>query len=130
MKNKKLLKIITIFISIFYIFSVFSFIQASSIGDITSGADDFISTGDANKNQPISDGELKGLTDSLYNILLIIGVVVAAIVGIILGIQFITGSVEQKSKIKESLMPYIVGCVVIFGAFGIWKLAIIILRNI
>lgn len=129
MKNKKLLKIITIFISIFYIFSVFSFARASSIGDITGKADDFISTGEG-QTAPISDSELKGLTDSLYNILLIIGVVVAAIVGIILGIQFITGSVEQKSKIKESLMPYIVGCIVIFGAFGIWKLAIIILRNI
>lgn len=129
MKNKKLLKIITIFVSIFYIFSVFSFAEATTIGNIGAGADDFISTGE-NQTAPISDSSLKSLTDSLYNILLIIGVVVAAIVGIVLGIQFITGSVEQKSKIKESLMPYIVGCVVIFGAFGIWKLAVIILRNI
>ena len=129
MKNKKLLKIITIFISIFYIFSIFSFAQATTIGNITTGADSFITTGEG-QTAPISDSDLKSLTDSLYNILLIIGVVVAAIVGIILCIQFITGSVDQKSKIKESLIPYIVGCIVIFGAFGIWKLAIIVLRQI
>ena len=44
------------------------------------------------------------------------------IVGVVLGIQFITGSVEAKSKVKESLIPYFTGCVVIFGAFGILNL--------
>ena len=40
------------------------------------------------------------------------------------------GSVEQKAKVKDSLVPYIVGCTVIFGAFGIWKLVVTILRGI
>ena len=40
------------------------------------------------------------------------------------------GSVEQKAKVKDSLVPYIVGCIVIFGAFGIWKLVIQILNNL
>ena len=70
------------------------------------------------------------LSDTLYNILFTIGVVVAAIFGIIIGIQFVTGSVEQKAKVKETLIPYFVGCFVIFGAFGIWKLVITILRVI
>ena len=70
------------------------------------------------------------LLDTLYNTLLIIGIAVAVIVGIILGIQFITGSVEQKSKIKESLIPYFVGCAVIFGALGIWKLVITIFSSL
>ena len=48
--------------------------------------------------------------------------------GAILGIQFITGSVEQKAKVKDSLIPFIVGCVAIFGAFGIWKLVITLLK--
>lgn len=40
------------------------------------------------------------------------------------------GSVEQKAKVKDSLLPYIIGCIVIFGAFGIWKLVLTILENI
>ena len=51
-------------------------------------------------------------------------------IGIILGIQFMTGSVEQKAKVKDALVPYIAGCIIIFGAFGIWKLVVTILRGI
>ena len=32
-----------------------------------------------------------------------------------------TGSIEGKAKIKEALVPYIIGCIVVFGAFFIWK---------
>ncbi len=40
------------------------------------------------------------------------------------------GSVEQKAKVKDSLVPYIVGCIVIFGAFGIWKLVLTLLESV
>ena len=46
---------------------------------------------------------------------------VAVIIGAIIGVQFITGSIEGKAKIKEALVPYIIGCIVVFGAFFIWK---------
>ena len=40
------------------------------------------------------------------------------------------GSVDQKAKVKDSLIQYIVGCIVIFGAFGIWKIVLTILENV
>ena len=77
----------------------------------------------------INDTKLKEGSDLLFNSLLTIGTVAAVIVGAVLGIQFMVGSVEQKAKIKDSLIPYVAGCIVIFGAFGIWKLVITILNN-
>ena len=38
-------------------------------------------------------------------------------------------SVEEQAKIKELLVPYVAGCIVIFGAFGIWKLAVNIFKG-
>ena len=58
------------------------------------------------------------------------GLILAIIIGMVLGIQFMIGSIEQKAKVKDSLVPYIVGCVVIFGAFGIWKLVLTILEGV
>lgn len=113
---------------IFLIICSINTVQAISFTNIINGADEFINLGD--DSTPISGDELKGLSDSIYNVLLIIGTIIAVIVGAILGIQFITGSVEQKSKVKETLIPYFVGCAVIFGAFGIWKLVIEILRQV
>lgn len=46
------------------------------------------------------------------------------IVGTILGIQFMIASAEEKAKVKETLVPYIVGCIVIFGAFTIWSIVV------
>lgn len=46
------------------------------------------------------------------------------IVGIIIGIQFMVASAEDKAKVKEALVPYVVGCIVIFGAFTIWSIAV------
>lgn len=40
------------------------------------------------------------------------------------------GGIEEQAKIKETLIPYIVGCIVIFGAFGIWKLAVSIMTEV
>lgn len=34
------------------------------------------------------------------------------------------GGAEGQAKVKEMLIPFVVGCVIVFGGFGFWKLAI------
>lgn len=116
------------FILIIFILMICSthIVQATTISNIIQGADGFITNGSS--SDMIAGDKIKNLSDIIYNVLLILGTVIAVIVGSLLGIQFITGSVEQKAKVKDSLIPFVIGCVVIFGAFGIWKLVITILR--
>lgn len=66
---------------------------------------------------------MKTTMDDLYNLFLMAGIVIAVIIGAFLGIKFMTEGVEGKAKIKEALIPFCIGCVVIFGGFGIWKVA-------
>lgn len=73
--------------------------------------------------------ELKQTSDFIFNLLLAFAMIAAVVVGLILGIQFMISSVEEKAKVKEALVPYVVSCVVIFGAFGIWQLAVTILST-
>lgn len=116
------------FILIIFILMICSthIVQATTISNIIQGADGFITNGSS--SDMIAGDKIKNLSDIIYNVLLILGTVIAVIVGSVLGIQFITGSVEQKAKVKDSLIPFVIGCIVIFGAFGIWKLVITILR--
>ena len=129
---KKIVKdmwIITItFFCIFFLIS--SNTYATSISDIFTKADEFITMGQSGTVATISENSMQEMSRLLYNVLLIIGIVIAVILGIIIGIKFMTGSVEEKAKVKETLIAYIAGCVVIFGAFGIWKLMINIFSNI
>ena len=58
---------------------------------------------DGNKNIINEDG-LKSTSDKIYNILTISGMIIAVIVGTILGIKFMVSSIEEKAKIKEILI--------------------------
>lgn len=126
-------KVTVFFIIIIVILSTISSFNykiyaTDTVDSVMEGAQDFLNKGKDGLGQ-IDDGTLQSTSDFIFNLLLAIALVVAVIIGIVIGIQFMTASVEEKAKVKESLMPYVVGCVVVFGAFGIWKLAITILSN-
>lgn len=98
--------------------------------DIIGGAEGFIQTGEANANDKIGEDDLKVLSNTIYNILLVVGIVAAVIVGLIMGIKFMLGSLEEKAEIKTMIIPYIIGCIVVFGAFAIWKIVVDILQSV
>lgn len=97
------------------------------IDDVLNDGESFINSGNEEK---INITELQSFSKNIYNILFTIGIVVAVITGIVIGIKYMLGSVEEKADIKGLLIPYIVGCIIIFGAFAIWKLVVDILQGI
>ena len=104
---------------------------ATSVDEIFEDADDFISDGqDLQKQGGVDEEQLSSMVDFLYNLLLGIGIVAAVIVGTILGIKYMIGSVEEKAEYKETLFAYLISCVVVFGAFGIWRIAILVLSSV
>jgi len=125
-KYKKLLiNIMVIFIILFNLFIPNAY--AGPLQDIMNRAEDFVNNGE-NGGNVINNDALKEGSNTLYNVLLVIGIAVAFIWGIVLGIQFITGSLGEKADVKKNLIVYLVGCVIIFGAFGIWKLLLQLLE--
>lgn len=96
--------------------------------DIIGAANDFLDKG--NSETTIDGKNLEDASSTLYNILLSIGILLAVGVGMYLGVKFMVSTAEDKAKVKESLIPYIAGCIVIFSAFVIWKAAILLLGGI
>ncbi|MFR1647332.1 MAG: hypothetical protein ACLSWT_03180 [Clostridia bacterium] len=125
-KYKKLLiNIMVIFIILFNLFIPNAY--AGPLQDIMNRAEGFVNNGE-NGGNVINNDALKEGSNTLYNVLLVIGIAVAFIWGIVLGIQFITGSLGEKADVKKNLIVYIIGCIIIFGAFGIWKLLLQLLQ--
>lgn len=118
---KLVTKIIIILIFILAI-SSFNTTYANDFLNIVGGGDDFILA--SNETGNLGEDELKNASNMIYNILFVVGICVAVIISVILGIQFVMGSVEEKAKVQEQLMPFVVGCVVIFGAFSIWSIGV------
>lgn len=98
--------------------------------DIFTKADEFleIGGGQAGISEAIDEDTLGDTSDFLYNILLGIGMIIAVIVGMVLGIKYMMATSEDKAEIKQTLPAYIVACVVIFGAFVIWRLVINVIQ--
>lgn len=125
-KYKKLLiNIMVIFIILFNLFIPNAY--AGPLQDIMNRAEGFVNNGE-NGGNVINNDALREGSNTLYNVLLVIGIAVAFIWGIVLGIQFITGSLGKKADVKKNLIVYIIGCIIIFGAFGIWKLLLQLLQ--
>ena len=56
----------------------------------------------------------------ITNAAMILAVVVIAV----LGVKYMMGSTEEKSEYKKSLLPYVIGAVLVFGAGAIGRMII------
>lgn len=116
-------------ITILIIFVILSS-DVYALSDIFSDAEGFITTGESHTSGTMDTSQLQDASGKIYNVFLAIGTAIAVIVGAILGIQFMTAGIDTKVKVKESLVAYVISCIVLFGAFGIWKLVVIIMGSI
>ncbi len=133
--TNKIAKIIIKIIIIALIFQITTTPVASAKGfwsEIFQSGKEFIGDGkgEVRKNPTINEDEVNALNGKIYYGLMALGICLAVIIGAILGIKIMWGSIEQQVKAKEMLIPYAIGCIVIFGAFGIWKLCINIFAKI
>lgn len=88
----------------------------------------------------INEGKIKSDPDG-YNefalklapigsILAGVGIVIFAVVLGIMAIKWIVAKPEDKAKLKQAFVGYVIAAIVFFGAVGIWNIAIGIMNNI
>lgn len=112
-----------------------STIKISLWSDAFDQADSFLETGkseaeDEDSLAGVEEDGMETAANRIYNLLFGIGVVLTVIVGGVLGIKFMIASAEEKAEVKKAMIPYVIGCAVIYGAFAIWKIAVNILQSI
>ena len=59
-----------------------------------------------------------------------VGIIVAVILLMILGIKYMMGSTEERASYKKSAIPYLVGAVLLFGAAGIAQIVVNIAKDL
>lgn len=129
-KNILIISIIFLLISIFpstafagWVSDAQNFLNAQYGDDGIVGTDDDFVIG-------INDTVMKEATSGIYNMFRSVGMIITVVVGLILGITFMIASANDKAEVKQALVPYLIGCVVIYGAFGIWDIIVKTFDNI
>ncbi len=94
----------------------------------------------ANPTGPINPSELTGtfeqtsgittLGQQIIGIITTVGIVVSVVVLVVLGIKYMIGSAEEKAEYKKTMIPYIIGAILVFAASAIASIVMGISKNI
>ena len=105
----KLSKVLSVFvIAIMLVASVSNVVLAS--GNLNPS--------NINANYEGTDG-LKTIGGNIIGVIQTLGSVLSVIVLVILGVKYMMGSTEEKAEYKKTMIPYVVGAVLIFAASNI-----------
>lgn len=126
MKKKNIFIIIIIFILITVLFANISSVQATPFSNSIDSAQAFTNNG---KSSIINYQNLYNVISFLYNVAMTIGIIVAVIIGMVLGIRIIFGSIDERADSKHLLVPYLVTVTIMAFAFVIWKILLGLIYN-
>lgn len=106
---KKTIKIMSIvLIAIMLVASISSVALADTVTDVLNN---MVNT-DTSSNT--TDG-LTSLGGNIVAIVQVVGIVIAVIVILVIGIKYLVASPEGKAEYKKTMIPYLVGAVLIFA---------------
>ena len=70
----------------------------------------------AQGNSSADTTKVVNLGATIVTIMQTVGIVVAVVVLLILGIKYMMGSAEEKAEYKKTMIPYLVGAILIFAS--------------
>lgn len=62
---------------------------------------------------------IQSLGQQIVGIVQVVGSIASVVVLVVLGIKYMMGSTEEKAEYKKTLIPYIIGAVLIFAASNV-----------
>lgn len=64
----------------------------------------------------VDSSSLQTMGGNLLGVLQAIGVILAVVILTVIGIKYMMGSAEEKAEYKKTMMPYIIGAIIVFAA--------------
>ena len=88
----------------------------ASIAGVALAADvNGVLNGLTGNSTSVQTNDLTNVGNNIVTIIQVIGIVLAVIVLLIIGIKYMMGSASEKAEYKKTMIPYIVGAVLIFA---------------
>lgn len=104
---KKSIKVIsTLLLTIMLVASIAGTVLAVDTNTVLNGL---------NGNGNVQTNDLTKVGNNIVTIIQVVGIVIAVIVLLVIGIKYMMGSASEKAEYKKTMIPYIVGAVLIFA---------------
>ena len=59
---------------------------------------------------------IQSIGNNIAKVVKVVGIFVAVIIIMVLGVRYMMGSAEEKAEYKKVMIPYLIGAVLLFGA--------------
>lgn len=104
---KKSIKVIsTLLLAIMLVTSIAGTVLAVDPNTVLNGL---------NGNGNVQTNDLTKVGNNIVTIIQVVCIVIAVIVLLVIGIKYMMGSASEKAEYKKTMIPYIVGAVLIFA---------------
>ena len=124
---RKKLRIISILIMAIMLMMMFTTVVCAASGTgAASGAESALN----NITISYDNGTVTDMGGKIASVISTVGVVVAVVVLLILGIKYMMGSASEKAEYKKTMIPYLVGAILVFAASAITKVVISMATNL
>lgn len=97
---------------------------------ISSAVDPGSIAGELTGTESDAQDQVVGIGNQIIGIITTVGVVVAVVILLVLGIKYMMGSASEKAEYKKTMIPYLVGAILIFGASAITQVVVSIASGI
>lgn len=111
--NTKMMKILTIVFTVIALILMLGTVVLANNND--SKGDGEITPGSLSATYS-GTADITNIGQKIMGIVNTIGTIVAVVVLMVLGIKYMMGSAEEKAEYKKTMIPYIIGAILIFGA--------------
>lgn len=112
----KTIKILSTILSIILLVAMLS--------NVVMAVDPAAIAGQLSGTKTTAASSVQKLGNQIIGIITTVGVVVAVVILLVLGIKYMMGSASEKAEYKKTMIPYLVGAVLIFGASAITKVVV------
>ena len=110
---KKSIKVIsTLLLTIMLVASIAGTVLAVDPNTVLNGL---------NGNGNVQTNDLTKVGNNIVTIIQVVGIVIAVIVLLVIGIKYMMGSASEKAEYKKTMILYIVGAVLIFAGTSLVK---------
>lgn len=115
---KKLIKKLPILMVILMIMTTCAPVLGKQVGTVTINPNTNSST------------QVAGIGNNILGIIQVVGTIIAVGVLMVIGIKYMMGSAEEKAEYKKTMLPYLIGAIILFAAVNIASYVVSIAQTI
>ena len=121
MKGKTIKLLSVLLVAIMVITTTTSVFAAPDFGTVTN---------EMQEHSNVNSTQITKTGGGIMGILQVVGMVIAVIILVVIGIKYMMGSAQEKAEYKKTFIPYIVGAILIFAASAIAGIVVNFAQNI